>query len=333
MKHITEGITWEDALLELEQVKDGKRPPADTPTLANPLYMRAYNKFLHHGTMTNTLREGSDSEGGYLVPDSFEHRVVQAMKEKNVMRRLGTVILTERTLKIPVAKGLGPADWVPEEGVIPVTEGEFDEIRIEAYKVATTIRVSDELLEDCGFDLEDFIISQFADRIARAEEQAFLYGDGKAKPLGLIHQLEREVITEEAGKISTDDLLELIHAIPPKYRDGAVLLMHDSTLRELYKLQTANGSSIWNENLKKGQPLTILGHRVITSPAMPMIESGKVPIFFGNFSFYTIGDRQHRRVKRLNEVYAQQGQVAYIMSQRVDAKLLDKNAVAALKMK
>lgn len=79
--------------------------------------------------------------------------------------------------------------------------------------------------------------------------------------------------------------------------------------------------------------MTILGHRVITSPAMPMIESGKVPILFGNFSFYTIGDRQHRRVKRLNEVYAQQSQVAYIMSQRVDAKLLDKNAIAALKMK
>ena len=333
MKHMTEGITWEDALLELEQVKDGKMPPADTPTLANPLYMRAYDKFLHHGTMTNTLREGSDSEGGYLVPDSFEHRVVQAMTEKNVMRRLGTVIPTERTLKIPVAKGFGPADWVPEEGIIPVSEGEFDEVKIEAHKVATSIRVSDELLEDSSFDLEGFLVSQFADRIARAEEAAFLYGDGKAKPLGLIHQLDREVTTEAAGKISTDDLLELIHAIPPRYRKGAVLLMNDNTLRQLCKLQDGNGQYIWNENLKKGQPLTILGHRVITSPAMPMIESGKVPILFGNFSFYTIGDRQHRRVKRLNEVYAQQGQVAYIMSQRVDAKLLDKNAVAALKMK
>ena len=65
MKHMNEEITWEDALLQLEQVKDGRLPPKDTPTLANPLYIRAYDKFLHHGTMTNTLREGSDSEGGY----------------------------------------------------------------------------------------------------------------------------------------------------------------------------------------------------------------------------------------------------------------------------
>ena len=333
MKHMTEGIPVEDALLELEQVKESKLPPADTPTLANPLYMRAYDKFLHHGTMTNTLREGSDSEGGYLVPDSFEHRVVQAMTEKNVMRRLGTVIQTEHTLRIPVAKGFTPADWVPEEGIIPVTEGEFDEVKIEAHKVATSIRVSDELLEDCGFDLEAFIISQFADRIASAEEQAFLYGDGKAKPLGLIHQIEHEVVTEETGKISTDDLLDLIHAIPRRYREKGVLLMHDNTLRQLCKLQDDEGQYIWYENLQKGHPLAILGHRVITSPAMPQIESDKVPILFGNFSFYTIGDRQHHRVKRLTEVYAQQGQVAYIMSQRVDAKLLDKDAIASLKVK
>ena len=333
MKHMNEEITWEDALLQLEQVKDGRLPPKDTPTLANPLYARAYTKFLHHGTMTNTLREGSDNEGGYLVPDKFERRIVQAMKEKNVMRRLGTVIQTEHTLRIPVAKGIGPADWVPEEGVIPVTEGEFDEVKIEAHKVATSIRVSDELLEDSTFDLEGFLVSQFADRIARAEEAAFLYGDGKAKPLGLIHQLDREVTTEAAGKISTDDLLELIHAIPAPYRKGAVLLMNDNTLRQLCKLRDGNGQYIWYENLKKNHPLAILGHRVITSPAMPSTESGKVPILFGSFKHFVIGDRQHRRVKRLNEVHAQQGQVAFIMSQRVDAKLLDKNAVAALKVK
>ena len=58
-----------------------------------------------------------------------------------------------------------------------------------------------------------------------------------------------------------------------------------------------------------------------------------MPILFGNFKHFVIGDRKNRRIKRLNEVHAQQGQVAFIMSQRVDAKLLDKNAVAALKVK
>ena len=326
-------MTVKDAELRLDQLKNGKIPSKEVPTLANPMYAKAYDGFLKLGATCNTLREGSDGEGGYLVPDEFEKRVVQAMAEKNVMRKLGTVMQTERTMTFPIAKGIGYADWIPEEGVIPVTTGEFDEVKIEAHKVATSIRVSDELLEDSTFDLEGFIIDQFAQRIGDAEEDAFLHGDGVAKPLGLIYQLDREVISEKAGNISTDDLLELKHAIPSKYRKDAVFLMHDSTLRELFKLRTGEGQYIWYENLKKNIPLCIFSHRVITSPSMPTIDSGKPPILFGDFKHFVIGDRKHRRIKRLTEVHAQQGQVAYIMSQRVDAKLLDRNAIAALKVK
>lgn len=330
---MNETMTVKDAELRLDQLKNGKIPPKEVPTLANPMYAKAYDGFLKLGATCNTLREGSDGEGGYLVPDEFERRVVQAMAEKNVMRRLGTVMQTERTMKYPVGKGIGYADWIPEDGIIPVTTSEFDEVKIEAHKVATSIRVSDELLEDSTFDLEGFIIGQFAQRIGDAEEEAFIHGDGVSKPLGLIYQLDREILTENAGKISTDDLLELMHAIPPRYRKDAVFLMHDSTLRELFKLRTGEGQYIWYENLKKNIPLCIFSHRVITSPSMPSIDSGKPPILFGNFKHFVIGDRKHRRIKRLTEVHAQQGQVAYIMSQRVDAKLLDRNAIAALKVK
>ena len=326
-------MTVKDAELRLDQLKNGKIPPKEVPTLANPMYAKAYDGFMKHGTTCNTLREGSDGEGGYLVPDEFERRIVQAMAEKNVMRRLGTVMQTERTMTFPIGKGIGFAEWVPEEGEFPIVAAEFDEVKLGAHKVATSIRVSDELLEDSVFDLEEFIIKEFAQRIGEAEEEAFIHGDGLAKPLGIIHQLEREVITEKAGKISTDDLLELKHAIPSKYRKDAVFLMHDSTLRELFKLRTGEGQYIWYENPKKNIPLAIFSHRVIICPSMPTIESGKPPILFGDFKHFVIGDRKHRRIKRLTEVHAQQGQVAYIMSQRVDAKLLDRNAVAALKVK
>ena len=326
-------MTVKDAELRLEQMKNGKIPPKEVPTLANPMYAKAYDGFMKHGTTCNTLREGSDGEGGYLVPDEFEHRIVQAMAEKNVMRKLGTIMQTERTMTFPIGKGIGFAEWVPEEGEFPIVAAEFDEVKLGAHKVATSIRVSDELLEDSVFDLEEFIIKEFAKRIGEAEEAAFIHGDGIAKPLGIIHQLEREVITEKAGKISTDDLLDLKHAIPSKYRKDAVFLMHDSTLRELFKLRTGEGQYIWYENPKKNIPLAIFSHRVITCPSMPTIESGKPPILFGDFKHFIIGDRKHRRIKRLTEVHAQQGQVAYIMSQRVDAKLLDRNAVVALKVK
>ena len=333
MKHITKERTCADAMLELEQLRDGSMPPENTPALANPVYARAHDRFLHEGNVTNTLREGADNEGGYLVPDTFECQIVQAMTEQNVMRRLCTVVQTERTMKFPVAKGFGPADWVPEEGVIPVTEGEFDEVRLEAHKVATTIRVSDELLEDCGFNLEDFLASQFASRIASAEEHAFLYGDGKAKPLGLLHQLDREVTTEKPGQITVDDLIELIHAIPRPYCKGGCAAdeRHDPprTLQAGGRRRQPHLVREPQKRIPAGDPQLPCRHQ----PGHARHGGGKAPILFGNFRHFVIGDRQHRRIKRLNEVYAQQGQVAYIMSQRVDAKLLDRNAIAALKVK
>ena len=99
------------------------------------------------------------------------------------------------------------------------------------------------------------------------------------------------------------------------------------------RAMTGEGQYIWYENPKKNIPLAIFSHRVIICPSMPTIDSGKPPILFGDFKHFVIGDRKHRRIKRLTEVHAQQGQVAYIMSQRVDAKLLDRNAVASLKVK
>ena len=41
MKHMNEEITWEDALLQLEQVKDGRLPPKNTPhAVQSPIHPR-----------------------------------------------------------------------------------------------------------------------------------------------------------------------------------------------------------------------------------------------------------------------------------------------------
>ena len=169
-----------------DQLKNGRIPSKETPVLGNPIYQKAYDGFLRFGALCNTLREGTDGAGGFLVPDEFEKKIIDALAEKNVLRRLATVRQTYRNLKIPRAVGTGHAYWVPEEGVIPETSSEFDEINLGAYKLATLMRVTDELLEDSVFDLEEYIAKEFALRLGIAEEEAFLDGDGNGKPLGLM---------------------------------------------------------------------------------------------------------------------------------------------------
>ena len=71
----------------------------------------------------------------------------------------------------------------------------------------------------------------------------------------------------------------------------------------------------------------------MTSPYVPEIGSGKKVILFGDLSFYWIGDRQGITFKRLNERYADLGQVGFLASKRVDGKLVLPEAVKVLQMK
>ena len=138
-------------------------------------------------SVVNALQEGTDSEGGYLVPDEYERTLVEALEEENVFRQLAKVIRTSSgDRKIPVVATKGTASWIDEEGAYTESDDSFGQVSIGAYKVGTMIKVSEELLNDSVFDLESYIAKEFARRIGAKEEEAFFTGDGSGKPLGVL---------------------------------------------------------------------------------------------------------------------------------------------------
>ena len=297
-------------------------------------YHAAYLRFLRGDqTVRNSLYEGTDGSGGFLVPDEFEKQLISGLECENVLRKISNVVQTRYDLKIPGVLSHGSASWVDEEGGITDTDETFNQIVLKAYKMATRMRVSDELLEDSGFDIESYIAKEFARRIGQLEEETFLTGDGISKPLGLISQAPVGTITVESGVISIEDVIELMHSINGQYRIGSVWLMNESTLNTLYKIKSAIGRNIWQPSLEEESPSMLLGYRVIICDSMPKIESGSSPIMFGNFSYFWIGDRGKRSMKRLSELYATEGQVGFMASQRVDAKLIQPAAIKSLQVK
>ena len=82
-----------------------------------------------------------------------------------------------------------------------------------------------------------------------------------------------------------------------------------------------------------GLPDTILNRPYVTSVYAPVSAAGAKPIAFGDLSYYWIADRQGRSLKRLNELFAMNGQVGFLASQRVDGKLILPEAVKALTIK
>ena len=315
-------------------------PSAQKQGRASDEYKTAFwgmirNRVATPGVM-NALQVGTDSEGGYLVPDEYERTLVQGLEEENVLRSLCTVIQTSSgDRKIPLVASHGTASWVDEEATIPDSDDVFGQISIGAHKVATMIKVSDELLQDSVFNIESYIAAEFARRIGAAEEEAFITGNGTGKPTGLLHATNGAGIgvTTNGNTPTADEIFDLIHSIKSVYRKKAVFLLNDSTLKALRKLKDGQGQYLWQPGLKEGQPDTLLNYRLVTSPFMPEIDSGNKVILFGDFKSYWIADRQGRSFQRLNELYAATGQVGFRATQRVDGRLVLAEAMKCLAVK
>ena len=284
----------------------------------------------------NALKEGSDSDGGYLVPDEFENQLIQKLHQENVLRSISHVIQTSSgDHKIPVVASEGTASWLDEEAAYTESNSSFGQVTLGAHKLGTLIKVSDELLNDSAFDLTNYISTEFARRLGDSEEEAFLTGNGTGRPTGILNDsngAKDGVTAAAADAITFDELIDLFYSLKEPYRKNAVFLMNDSTVKAVRKLKDQNGQYIWQPSVQLGIPDMILNRPVFTSQYMPTLSAGNKIALFGDFSYYWIADRQGRTFKRLNELYAVNGQVGFLGSQRVDAKTILPEALTTLKM-
>ena len=285
----------------------------------------------------NALQVGTDSEGGYLVPDEFEHTLVEALQEENIFRKLAHIIQTASgDRKIPVVASKGTASWVDEEGSITESDDSFGQVSIGAYKLGTLIKVSNELLNDSVFPLEGYISKEFARRIGAKEEDSFFNGDGDGKPVGIFHSTggaQVGVTAASTSAITADEIIDLFYSLGASYRKKAVWVLNDATVKSIRKLKDGNGNYLWQPALTADTPDTLLGRPVYTSASVPTIASGAKVIAFGDFSFYWIADRQGRIFKKLSELYATTDQTGFVATQRVDGKLILPEANKVLQMK
>jgi len=282
----------------------------------------------------NALSIGTDSEGGYLVPDEFERTLVAALEEENIIRSLAHVITSSSgDKKIPVVASNGAASWVDEGAAIPESDDTFGQVNLGAHKLATLLKISEELLNDSAFNMEQYTAREFGRRIGRAEEEAFITGSGTGRPTGFLTTAQVGVTTAGATAITLDEVIDLYHSLREPYRRKAVFILNDMTVKAIRKLKDTTGQYLWQPSVIVGAPDTILGRPIKTSSYMPAVEVGSKVIAFGDFSYFWIADRQGRSFKRLNELYAANGQVGFLGSQRVDGKLILPESIKLLQMK
>ena len=331
---------------QMEAMEAEMNRPVNTPIVTKPVsdkqmpekkgraadaYKAAMLDALRSGfkRVSNVLQEGVDTDGGYLVPEEYDNRLIDVLDEENIMRKLGTRITTSGEHKINIAATKPAASWIEEGGALSFGDATFEQILMDAHKLHVAIKVTEELLYDNAFGLENYIITQFGKALANAEEDAFLNGDGVGKPLGLFAASGGGQIAETlTAAIKADDIINLVYALKRPYRKNASFIMNDKNIAAIRKLKDNNGAYIWQPSAQAGEPDRLFGYPVHTSAYAP-----EDAIAFGDYKYYNIGDRGTRSFKQLTELFAGNGMIGYVAKERVDGKLILPEAVQILKLK
>lgn len=342
-KKIRNYSTEIERMEQMEAMENELKKPVNAPIVAKPMTLdnkekektgRASDEYRkgmltalrsNFKQITNVLQEGVDADGGYLVPEEYDSRLIDVLTEENIMRKLGHQLTTSGDHKINIAATKPAAAWIEEGGALSFGDATFDQILLDAHKLHVAIKVTEELLYDNAFGLESYIIDMFGKALANAEEDAFLNGSGVGQPLGLFAETGGGTAAASVTSLTSDSVVDLVYALKRPYRKSAKFIMNDQTIAAIRKLKDNNGAYMWQPSLTSSEPDKLLGYDVYTSPFCP---EGKIA--FGDYSYYNIGDRGTRSFKQLNELFAGNGMIGYVAKERVDGKLILPEAVQIL---
>ena len=290
-------------------------------------------------SIVNSLTVGADSAGGYIVPTEYDRTLVMKKKLFNEIRNVATVMSTSSDIAIPIEIDEGQPSWMTattattkpgEEEAYPESDVTLGQLTLEAFKLGRIMKVSEELLQDAFFDLPSYIADAYGRSFGLVEEDAFINGDGVGKPTGILPSATLGHTAAGQTAITSDEIFDLYHSLSRPYRQQARWLTSDVMVKNIRKLKDADGQYLWQPGLQADEPDRILGRPVIISDYVPVPAAGVRSLAFGDMSYYRIADRLGTVMQRLDELYAETGQVGFRMRSRTDGKLTLAEAVKVL---
>ncbi len=254
------------------------------------LFKFATTKDPAHLQIVKALSEGSDENGGHLVPEYFASQLIEDLRTAAVMRRAGATVfpMAGLTLELPKLAARPETSWGSENATIATTSADFGNLVLTAHKLVSRIYTSTELAEDSSPAVVELLRRLFLTAIAEAEDQAFFRGSGTGRPKGIAAETIGSIAAGNA--VSWDHIIELLYSkLPEGYRNNSAFIMNSRTWAHLLTLKPTNGQYFYgapgNVLTLGAQPL-ILGRPVYVQNDLASSE-----IYVGDWSHYYIGDR------------------------------------------
>jgi HK97 family phage major capsid protein len=275
------------------------------------------------------LSEGTGADGGFLVPQEFANVIIEDVRDQSIMRTLASVMTTQSNqVHIPGLVSRPKAAWRAEKAVKSTSTATFTENILTPYSLASIVPLSNELVADArqgvGGNIVNYIAGLMAVALSEAEELAFWVGNGSGKPTG-VDGGSYTLRTVAAGLTDTtraDALIQAYHTTPQGYRNRAVWVMNMGTLSEVGRLKDTQNRYLLTD---------LAGSPTQTIKGRPVYESNYLAggtALFGDFSYYTIADREGISVDISTEATvggssAFEKNLTYVrVEKRVDAELL-----------
>lgn len=308
---------------------DGNQPNNDS----DAEYRDAFFSYIRHGAQGISEKEraiisqradltaGTGNKGGYLVPTMIANEIINGLNAQSFIRGMANVYSTTSTTDIPVDESVPSFGWVGEGGTYGQTDLTFGKVTIGAHKVGGIIKVSEELLEDNAFNLENHLNQKIITGFDVSEEAAFLTGDGTGKPTGIVTSAGLGVTAASVSAITSDEVIDFIYSMQARYRAGASVFASTSFVKAVRKMKDSNGQYIWQPSLGADRPETLLGKALYESENMAAIATGAVPAVMANMKYYDVVDRGNMYIQRLVEKYADAGMVGFRVRKRTEGKL------------
>ena len=247
-----------------------------------------------------------------------------------------------------VTKGGTPSGWVSETAARPETgTPDFVEIAPPFGELYANPAASQAMLDDAAFDVEAWLAHEIATEFARAEGAAFVAGSGLNRPkgflaaptsaagdasraFGAIQYIGTGVAGGFAASNPQDKLIDLVQALRPPYRQGAVFVMNSSTASRIRKFKTADGAFLWQPALTAAQPDTLLGYPVVEAEDMPDVAADSLSVAFGNFrAGYLIAERTETQI--LRDPFTNKPFVHFYATKRIGGQVANSEAIKLLK--
>jgi len=287
---------------------------------------------------------GTDSAGGYTVPQDFSGEIDRSMKmwgpmwDAEIVRELNTS--NGREIDWPTVDDTAKTGRIKAENAAVDDDGTddvaFGEKKLNAYVYDTgMVRVPIELLQDSAFDIEALMNDLFGERLGRLANEVLTTGDGSSKPQGIVPVAASGKVATSATALDADEIIDLLHSVDPAYRSSPRVrwMMNDTTMAAIRKLKDGQGNYLWQMgDVRTGEPNTLLGHPYSINQAMANPAASARPIIFGDFSRYVVRKVLGFQVLTLRERYAENFQVGMVGFKRFDGELLNTAAVKAMVM-